>query len=76
MILHFANARLIDPEAGTDATGSLSVKDGLILARDEKTPKGALLIDCQGSYSRVGFKRIADGERVMSLIRQVPTGVA
>ena len=28
--IHFANARLIDPEAGTDALGSLTVKNGLI----------------------------------------------
>jgi dihydroorotase len=46
--LHFTNARLIDPEAGTDATGSLTVKDGLILGRDGKAPKGATLIDCGG----------------------------
>ncbi|MBL9053134.1 MAG: dihydroorotase, partial [Tabrizicola sp.] len=46
MILHFQNARLIDPEAGTDALGSLTVKDGLILARDEKAPKGAKAVDC------------------------------
>jgi hypothetical protein len=39
MILHFHNARLIDPEAGTDETGSLTVKDGLILARDGSAPK-------------------------------------
>jgi dihydroorotase len=44
--LHFTNARLIDPEAGTDATGSLTVKDGLILARDGTAPKGARVIDC------------------------------
>jgi dihydroorotase len=46
MILHFHNARLIDPEAGTDETGSLTVKDGLILARDGSAPKGATVIDC------------------------------
>ena len=41
MILHFQNARLIDPEAGTDAPGSLTVKDGLILARDAEVSRGA-----------------------------------
>ena len=46
MMLHFTNARLIDPEAGTDAPGSLTVRDGLILSRDEKAPKGATLVDC------------------------------
>ena len=30
MILHFTNARLIDPEAGTDAPGSLLVRDGRV----------------------------------------------
>ncbi len=44
--LHFTNARLIDPEAGTDATGSLTVKDGVILSRDGTAPKGARVIDC------------------------------
>lgn len=44
--LHFANARLIDPEAGTDGPGSLTVKDGAILARDAKAPKGAEVVDC------------------------------
>ena len=39
--LHFANARLIDPEAGTDSPGSLTVRDGAILGRDAKPPKGA-----------------------------------
>ncbi len=48
MNLHFTNARLIDPEAQSDAPGSLTVKDGLILARDESAPKGASVIDCGG----------------------------
>jgi dihydroorotase len=46
--LHFANARLIDPEAGTDSPGSLTVKDGVILARDDKASKAAQVIDCAG----------------------------
>lgn len=46
MILHFHNARLIDPEAGTDALGNLTVKDGRILARDGTAPKAATVIDC------------------------------
>lgn len=44
--LHFTNARLIDPEAGTDSLGSLTVRDGAILSRDEKAPKGATVVDC------------------------------
>jgi len=47
-VLHFRNARLIDPEAGTDALGSLTVKGGLILARDGRAPQGARIIDCNG----------------------------
>lgn len=46
--LHFHDARLIDPEAGTDAPGSLTVRGGVILARDEKAPKGAVMVDCGG----------------------------
>jgi dihydroorotase len=53
--LHFTNARLIDPEAGTDAPGSLTVKDGLILARDGKAPKGAKVIDCGGKCLAPGI---------------------
>ncbi|GAB1364865.1 dihydroorotase [Rhodobacter sp.] len=46
--LHFTNARLIDPETGTEDTGSLTVKDGVILGRDGKAPKGAEALDCGG----------------------------
>jgi len=55
MILHFQNARLIDPEEGTDALGSLTVKDGLILARDGSAPKGARVIDCGGKCLAPGI---------------------
>jgi len=68
MILHFLNARLIDPEAGTDYLGSLTVKDGLILARDATVPKGARVIDCGGKCLApgivdVGVKIGEPGER-------------
>ncbi len=53
--LHFANARLIDPEAGTDGPGSLTVKDGAILARDAKAPKGAVVVDCGGKCLAPGI---------------------
>jgi dihydroorotase len=55
MILHFQNARLIDPEAATDAPGSLTVKDGLILSRDDKAPKGAKVVDCGGKCLAPGI---------------------
>lgn len=53
--LHFQNARLIDPEAGTDVIGSLTVKGGVILSRDEKASKGARVIDCGGKCLAPGI---------------------
>ncbi len=47
MTMHLTNARLIDPEAGTDSLGSLTVKDGVIVGRGA-APKGAEAIDCGG----------------------------
>ncbi|MFT7190725.1 MAG: dihydroorotase, partial [Dinoroseobacter sp.] len=48
-LLLLTNARLIDPEAGTDQIGSLLIRDGLIVARDPGTmPEGAEVIDCAG----------------------------
>lgn len=55
MILHFENARLIDPEAGSDALGSLTVKDGLIVARDGAAPKQAEIIDAGGKCLAPGI---------------------
>ena len=48
MTLHLTNARLIDPEAGTDSLGSLTVRDGVIAARNQTAPKSATTIDCGG----------------------------
>lgn len=48
MTTHFLNARLICPETGTDAPGSLTVENGTITARDAATPPGATVIDCGG----------------------------
>ena len=47
MTLHLTNARLIDPEAGTDSLGSLTLKDGVIVGRGA-APKGAETLDCGG----------------------------
>ncbi len=47
----FANARLIDPENGSDAPGSLLVREGRIAgagAPGEAAPEGAAVIDCRG----------------------------
>ncbi|MDO5642166.1 MAG: dihydroorotase [Paracoccus sp. (in: a-proteobacteria)] len=48
MILHFTNARLIDPETGQDGPGTLSVAGGVISDRDGAPPEGAEIIDCRG----------------------------
>ncbi|MFE3837365.1 dihydroorotase [Pseudogemmobacter sonorensis] len=53
--LHFTNARLIDPEAGTDVPGSLTADRGRILGRDQAPPKGARVIDCGGACLAPGL---------------------
>lgn len=55
MILHFHNARLIDPEAGTDGRGSLTVADGRIAGRDLTPPPGATLVDAGGKCLAPGI---------------------
>jgi dihydroorotase len=48
MTIHLTNARLIDPEAGTETPGSITLKDGLIVAINGAAPKSASTIDCGG----------------------------
>lgn len=48
MILHFHNARLIDPEALTIEAATLTVRDGRIEAVGADAPQGAELVDCGG----------------------------
>ena len=48
MTLHLTNARLIDPEALTDAPGSLTLHNGLIAALNQPAPKSSTIIDCGG----------------------------
>ena len=48
MTHHFFNARLINPEAGTDEIGTLTIEDGVIVALDGEAPEGARLVDCGG----------------------------
>jgi dihydroorotase len=48
MTIHLTNARLIDPAAGTDTPGSVTLKDGLIVAINGASPKSASTIDCRG----------------------------
>ena len=55
MILHFQNARLIDPEGLSDETGSLTVEDGRIAALGGEAPEGATVIDCNGRVLAPGI---------------------
>lgn len=66
--VHFTNARIIDPVALTDLSGSLTVRDGVIVDRDAKPPKDADVIDCHGACLApgiidIGVKVSEPGER-------------
>ena len=64
--LHIRNARLIDPESGYDAMGSLVAEDGRIAAMGPKVPvpAGAQSIDAEGHILCPGFVdlRVFTGE--------------
>lgn len=70
MTLHFINATLIDPDAGTEINGSVSVHEGRITAVTAgglANPKGQI-IDCAGKYLApgivdLGVKVCEPGER-------------
>ena len=53
--LHLTNAQIIDPEAGTVTTGSVTLSKGLIAAINGPKPKGATEIDCGGHYLAPGI---------------------
>ena len=55
MTTHFINARLINPETGTDGLGSLTVDQGVIVAVDGPAPKGATVVDCAGQCLAPGI---------------------
>ena len=68
MILHLTNARLINPEAGTDTPGTLTLRDGLIVAINGAAPKSATVFDCGGhclapGIIDIGVKIGEPGER-------------
>lgn len=68
MTLHFINARLINPEAGTDEIGSLTIDNGVIVALDGDAPAGATEVDCGGhclapGIVDIGVKIGEPGER-------------
>ena len=55
MMLHFTNARLINPETGSDDLGSLTIADGVITALDGPLPEGAVSVDCGGKCLAPGI---------------------
>jgi dihydroorotase len=55
MTLHLTNARLIDPESGREALGTLTLAEGLIQAIDGKAPKGGAVMDCGGACLAPGI---------------------
>ncbi len=55
MSIWFHNARLIDPEAGTDRIGTLLVREGVIAERDGPCPEGAEAVDAQGKCLAPGI---------------------
>ncbi|MGB7317789.1 MAG: dihydroorotase [Planktotalea sp.] len=64
MNIRFTNARLIDPETGTEDIGELTVSDGFIV----DTAKDATVIDCAGKCLApgiidIGVKVCEPGER-------------
>lgn len=66
----FANARLIDPEAGTESTGWLQVNNGRITARGEGSAPSTEghIVDCNGKCLApgiidIGVKVCEPGER-------------
>ena len=54
-VLHFTNARLINPETLSDTIGSLTVVDGVIREASKKPAKGAAVIDCGGKCLAPGI---------------------
>ncbi|MDZ7710801.1 MAG: dihydroorotase [Roseovarius sp.] len=66
----FTNARLIDPEAGTDATGWLLIDKGVIAARGtgQEVPQAEVVVECGGQCLApgivdIGVKVCEPGER-------------
>jgi dihydroorotase len=59
VILHFANARLLDPASGRDEPGALQVRDGLVAdlawGAAPSPPEGANVVDCRGHVLAPGL---------------------
>lgn len=54
-ILHFTNARLIDPETLSDDHGSLTLAGGVIQSLNAPAPEGATILDCGGKCLAPGI---------------------
>ncbi|MGH1424427.1 MAG: dihydroorotase [Pseudooceanicola sp.] len=83
MTLLFRNARLIDPEAGTDTTGDLLVSDGLIagLGTAADATDADTVIDCGGmclapGLVDIGVKVCEPGERHKESFRSAGAAAA
>lgn len=82
MILHFINARLIDPEDLSESEGSLTVENGLVAAvGDGSPPKSATVIDCGGKCLApgivdIGVKVGEPGERHKESFRSAALAAA
>ncbi len=75
----FENARLVDPEADTEALGSLTVADGAIVGRD-LAPRGEI-VDCGGKCLApgivdIGVKIGEPGERHKESFRTAAAAAA
>jgi dihydroorotase len=59
VIVHLANARLLDPASGKDRHGALHVRDGLIAdlawGASPPPPEGATVVDCQNHVLAPGL---------------------
>ncbi|WP_144186217.1 dihydroorotase [Elioraea rosea] len=59
----FTGARLIDPAAGLDRTGTLIVRDGAIEGIADDAPDGAEVVDCGGAVLAPGLVDMRVGLR-------------
>ncbi|WOI55482.1 dihydroorotase [Palleronia sp. LCG004] len=55
MSILFRNARLVDPEAGTEEVGTLTVRDGRIIGRDLPGENAQTVVECGGKCLAPGI---------------------
>ena len=49
-VIILQNGRLLDPVTGLDTTGSLWLKDGIIIPAEEQLPENSQVFDVQGKW--------------------------